>query len=93
MNATSLGLLEAPGNWGADIVVAEGQPFGSGRTAGGPIYGIYACTEKYLRQMPGRIVGKTFDDKGKDAFTLTLSTREQHIRRHKATSNIVQMKH
>ena len=88
VNATSLGVLEAPGNWGADIVVAEGQPFGIGPTAGGPIYGIYACTEKYLRQMPGRIVGKTFDDKGKDAFTLTLSTREQHIRRHKATSNI-----
>ena len=88
VNATSLGVLEAPGNWGADIVVAEGQPFGIGPTAGGPIYGIYACSEKYLRQMPGRIVGKTFDDKGKDAFTLTLSTREQHIRRHKATSNI-----
>ena len=88
VNATSLGILEAPGNWGAYIVVSEGQPFGIGATAGGPIYGIYACTEKYLRQMPGRIVGKTFDDKGKDAFTLTLSTREQHIRRHKATSNI-----
>jgi glycine dehydrogenase subunit 1 len=88
VNATSLGLLEAPGNWGADIVVGEGQPFGIGATAGGPIYGLFACTEKYLRQMPGRIVGQTIDDRGNDAFTLTLSTREQHIRRHKATSNI-----
>ncbi len=88
VNATSLGLIEAPGNWGADIVVGEGQPFGIGATAGGPIYGIFACNEKYLRQMPGRIVGKTIDDKGNDAYTLTLSTREQHIRRHKATSNI-----
>lgn len=88
VNATSLGLIEAPGNWGADIVVGEGQAFGIGATAGGPLYGLFACTEKYLRQMPGRIVGKTIDDKGNDAFTLTLSTREQHIRRHKATSNI-----
>ena len=88
VNATSLGLMEAPGNWGADIVVGEGQPFGIGATAGGPIYGLFACTDKYLRQMPGRIVGQTIDDRGNDAFTLTLSTREQHIRRHKATSNI-----
>lgn len=88
VNATSLGVIEAPGNWGADIVVGEGQAFGIGATAGGPLYGIFACTDKYIRQMPGRIVGKTFDDNGADAFTLTLSTREQHIRRHKATSNI-----
>lgn len=88
VNATSLGFIEPAGNWGADIVVGEGQPFGIGPTAGGPIYGIFACTEKYIRQMPGRIVGKTRDDRGNDAFTLTLSTREQHIRRHKATSNI-----
>ena len=88
VNATSLGLMEAPGNWGADIVVGEGQALGIGATAGGPLYGLFACTDKYLRKMPGRIVGKTIDEKGIDAFTLTLSTREQHIRRHKATSNI-----
>lgn len=88
VNATSLGLLEAPGNYGADIVVGEGQAFGIGPTAGGPIYGLFACRESYLRQMPGRIVGRTFDDSGRIAYTLTLSTREQHIRRHKATSNI-----
>ncbi len=85
---TCLGIIEAPGNWGADIVVGEGQPFGIGPTAGGPIYGLFACSDAYLRQMPGRIVGKTRDSSGKPAFTLTLSTREQHIRRHRATSNI-----
>ena len=84
----SLGLVKPPGEWGADIVVGEGQPFGIGPTAGGPIYGIFACSEKYLRQMPGRIVGQTWDNDGQLAFTLTLSTREQHIRRHRATSNI-----
>ncbi len=84
----SLGLLEAPGEWGADIVVGEGQPFGIGPTAGGPIYGLFACRDAYIRQMPGRIVGQTRDEDGADAFTLTLSTREQHIRRHRATSNI-----
>ena len=88
VNATSLGLLTPPGEYGADIVVGEGQAFGIGATAGGPIYGLFSCREKYLRQMPGRIVGQTFDSNGKKAFTLTLSTREQHIRRHKATSNI-----
>jgi len=84
----SLGVLEAPGEWGADIVVGEGQPFGIGPTAGGPIYGLFACREAYLRQMPGRIVGLSHDVDGRRAFTLTLSTREQHIRRHRATSNI-----
>ena len=84
----SLGLVKPPGEWGADIVVGEGQPFGIGPTAGGPIYGIFACSERYLRQMPGRIVGQTWDSEDKLAFTLTLSTREQHIRRHRATSNI-----
>ena len=87
-DVVSLGLLEPPGHWGADIVVGEGQPFGIGPTGGGPIYGIYACTKEYLRQMPGRIVGRTVDADGMVAFCLTLSTREQHIRRHRATSNI-----
>ena len=84
----SLGLVEAPGNYGADIVVGEGQPFGSPPTGGGPIYGIFACSKPYLRLMPGRIVGKSIDVDGKEAYCLTLSTREQHIRRHRATSNI-----
>jgi len=85
---TSLGIIAPPGAWGADIVVGEGQPFGIGPTAGGPIYGLFSCTKAYLRQMPGRIVGQTHDADGRTAFTLTLSTREQHIRRHRATSNI-----
>lgn len=88
VDAVSLGVLEAPGNWGADIVVGEGQPFGIGPTGGGPIYGIFACTKDYLRLMPGRIVGQSKDSDGRIAYTLTLSTREQHIRRHRATSNI-----
>jgi len=88
VDAVSLGIVEPPGSWGADIVVGEGQPFGIGPTAGGPIYGIFACGEGYTRQMPGRIVGLTRDVDKKRAFTLTLSTREQHIRRHRATSNI-----
>ena len=81
----SLGVIEAPGNYGADIVVGEGQALGSPITYGGPLYGIFACTKAYLRQMPGRIVGKSIDVDGKVAFCLTLSTREQHIRRHRAT--------
>ncbi len=84
----SLGLVEAPGQYGADIVVGEGQPLGSPVTGGGPIYGIFACTKAYLRLMPGRIVGRSIDVDGKVAYCLTLSTREQHIRRHRATSNI-----
>lgn len=88
VDSVSLGIIEPPGSWGADIVVGEGQPFGIGPTAGGPIYGIFACGTKYTRQMPGRIVGLTKDTEEKRAFTLTLSTREQHIRRHRATSNI-----
>ncbi|MGY8754056.1 MAG: aminomethyl-transferring glycine dehydrogenase subunit GcvPA [Candidatus Poseidoniales archaeon] len=85
---TSLGLVEAPGNYGADIVVGEGQALGSPITYGGPLYGIFSCTKAYLRQMPGRIAGRSVDVDGKEAFCLTLSTREQHIRRHRATSNI-----
>ena len=88
VDVTSLGVVEPPGNWGADIVVGEGQPFGIGPTAGGPIYGIFACRKDFLRLMPGRIVGQSIDTAGKTAYTLTLSTREQHIRRHRATSNI-----
>ena len=84
----SLGLVEAPGQYGADIVVGEGQPLGSPITGGGPIYGIFACSNAYLRLMPGRIVGRSIDVDGKVAYCLTLSTREQHIRRHRATSNI-----
>ena len=88
VDAVSLGLVQPPGYWGADIVVGEGQPFGIGPTGGGPIYGIFACTKEFLRLMPGRIVGQSVDTEGKTAYTLTLSTREQHIRRHRATSNI-----
>ena len=88
VDAVSLGLVQPPGLWGADIVVGEGQPFGIGPTGGGPIYGIFACTKEFLRLMPGRIVGQSIDTEGKTAYTLTLSTREQHIRRHRATSNI-----
>ena len=84
----SLGVVEAPGNYGADIVVGEGQPLGSPITGGGPLYGIFACSKPYLRLMPGRIVGRSIDVDGKEAYCLTLSTREQHIRRHRATSNI-----
>jgi glycine dehydrogenase subunit 1 len=69
-------------------VVGEGQPFGIGPTAGGPIYGLFACSKEFLRMMPGRIVGQSIDSEGSTAYTLTLSTREQHIRRHRATSNI-----
>ncbi len=88
VDSVSLGIIEPPGEWGADIVVGEGQAFGIGPTAGGPIYGIFACSDEYIRQMPGRIVGLTKDTDENKAFTLTLSTREQHIRRHRATSNI-----
>ena len=87
-DAVSPGLLKKPADYNVDIAVAEGQPLGVPLQYGGPLLGIFTCRNEYVRKMPGRLIGKTVDRKGKDCFALNLQAREQHIRRDKATSNI-----
>lgn len=88
VNPIALGILEAPGNFDVDIVTGEGQPLGGNLYLGGMSLGLFACKKQYIRNMPGRIIGETVDEDGKRAFAMVLQTREQHIRRAKATSNI-----
>jgi len=87
-NPISLGVLTPPGEYGADIAVGEGQPLGLGMNCGGPLLGLFGCRQEHVRKMPGRLIGMTKDKNGERAYCMTLQTREQHIRRSKATSNI-----